>query len=508
MKEMLKQDPRKYKGYRSSGIRLNEPFMPELSKLIDGRNNNMLPPIHKFDQAHTVMQVEQGMLTREAGAAILKSLLGSEKEGVIESRVRVGGGLHSGEQYVIRDIGEEIGGQIHLGRSSGDLSSVGINVMQRNKLVAGMKAINRARRFLLEFAAQHLQTVMPGYTFGQQGQPLTFGYQMVAWAASLERDFERFAQTYRRINVSPAGSAIMVGSDFPIDRDRTAELLGFDAVHENCADSILNRSMDDILELPMVLSIIYHTMAKWADDIILWSTSEFQFIDVPDRYCGSSSIMMQKKNISGPAEIKGASSYALSSIVVAYHGLKGPTAWAVSERGYALEATWRISDMLVVHLDLLCQLLKDSRINVDKLLTSTGSYWAAATDLGGYLVRERGLAWRTAHQIVGIMIRLAEERGLSQKDVTAELLDEAAVAYHGTPVGLTQEEMVSALDPVMFVERRTMKGGTAAAEVQRQINVFKGRITEDEKLLRDIEDRLADADQKLSKAVSAIVNGG
>lgn len=502
---MLKQPSREYRGFRTAGIRLREEMLPQLGRLYAGRTQPMLATIHAFDKAHAVMLVEEGLLDREAGAAILRALRRMEKEGVVETRARVGGGLHSGEQYLIRELGEEIGGRLHLARSSGDLSSVGINVLQREKLLAVMLAVNRLRRVLLDLARRHTDAVMPGYSFGQHAQPLTLSHLLLSWAATLERDFARLHGAYGRVNTSPAGAAIMTGSEFRVNRQRTAELLGFDAVHENCADAILELTPDDSLEVPMAIAVLYHSMAKWADDLILWSTSEFAFVDIPDRFCNTSSIMMQKKNVIGPAEVKGAAAEALGCVVTSYHALKGPTALPITERYYALEMLWRVADNCVRDLGWFCELLPALGLRKEHMREQAWRHWATATDLAGALVRERDLPWRTAHQIVGILVRLCEERGLGPADVTPALLDEAAVAYHGQPAGLDAEQIRTALDPVRFVNVRTVQGGPAPSESLRQADVFQRALERDEGIVSDIDARLAAAAARLEAAVDAII---
>ncbi len=304
---------------------------------------------------------------------------------------------------------------------------------------------------------------------------MTLAHLWLSWAANLARDFERLHGAYRRVNTSPAGAAIMVGSNFPVNRARTAELLGFDAVHENCADAILELNADDSLDMPAVIAILYHSMAKWADDIIQWTTSEYAFVDIPDRYCGTSSIMMQKKNVIGPAEVKGASAEALGCFVTSYHALKGTTGLPITERYYALDMLWRVADNAVRDLGWFCDLLPALEIRKEHMREQAWRHWATATDLAGALVRERDLPWRTAHQIVGILVRLCEERGLGPADVTPALLDEAAIAYHDVPAGLDQRSIAAALDPRAIhrrahAARRTGAGGIAApgAPVRRR----------------------------------------
>ncbi|HLI12057.1 MAG TPA: argininosuccinate lyase [Alphaproteobacteria bacterium] len=502
---MLKQPSAEYRGYRTAGIRLREEMLPQLARLSHGRARAMFPALHAFDKAHAVMLTEEGLLSREVGAAILRGLRKMEAEGVVETRSKVGGGLHAGEQYLIRLLGEDIGGRFHLARSSGDLSSVGINTLQREKLLALMAAVNRLRRVLIDASRRHTDAILPGYSFGQHAQPMTLAHLWLSWAATLARDFERLHGAYRRVNTSPAGAAIMVGSDFPINRARTAELLGFDAVHENCADAILELTADDSIETPAVIAVLYHSMAKWADDLILWSTSEFGFFDIPDRFCGTSSIMMQKKNVIGPAEVKGASAEALGCFVSSYHALKGPTGLPITERYYALDTLWRVADNCVRDLDWFCELLPALGLRKAHMRERAWRFWATATDLAGALVRERDLPWRSAHQIVGILVRLCEERGLGPADVTPELLDEAAIAYQGGPAGLDQAAIRDALDPERFVASRTLRGGPAPAESLRQAALLGATLDEDVRTVDAIEERLAAAARRLEAAVDALI---
>ena len=504
---MLKQPSPEYRGFRAGGIRLREEMLPQLGKLAAGRSRLMFHAIHAFDKAQAVMLVEEGLLRREHGRAILEALRRMEKDGVEETRTKSGGGLHSGEQYLIRALGEDIGGRLHLGRSSGDLSSVGINTLQREKVLRILEGVNKLRRVLIGLARQHTDTILPGYSFGQHAQPMTLAHLLLSWAANLARDFERLHGVYGRVNTSPAGAAIMVGSDFPLNRERTGELLGFDSIHENMADAILELNADDSLDVPMAVALLYHTLAKWADDLILWSTSEFGFVDIPDRFCNTSSIMMQKKNVIGPAEVKGASAEAIGCVVTAYHALKGPTGLPITERYYALEALWRVSDNCARDLDWFCELLPALGIRTEHMREQAWRHWATATDLAGALVRERDLPWRTAHQIVGILVRLCEDKAVGPDGVTPALLDEAAVAYHGKPAGLDAAQIKTALDPGRFIATRTMRGGPAPAESLRQAAFFEGGLKADEATVASIHERLAGAARTLEAAIDAILAG-
>ncbi len=502
---MLKQPSSQYRGFRAAGIRLREEMLPQLTKLYGARTRPMQHVMHAFDKAHAVMLLEEGLLKREAAVAILTALRQMEKEDVTELRVAAGGGLHSGEQYLIRKLGEDVGGRLHLARSSGDLSSVGINVLQRDRLLEIMDGVNRLRRTLIDLARQHTDTILPGYSFGQHAQPMTLAHLWLSWAANLGRDFDRLHGAFRRVNQSAAGAAIMVGSEFIVNRKRTAELLGFDGVHENAADAILELTADDSLDVPMVIAVLYHSMAKWADDLILWSTGEFHFFDIPDRFCNTSSIMMQKKNVIGPAEVKGASAEALGCVVTSYHALKGSTGLPITERYYALDMLWRVADNCARDLGWFCELLPALDVRREHMREEAWMRWATATDLAGALVREKDLPWRTAHQIVGILVRLCEERGITPAGVTPALLDEAAVAYHGEKAGLDAQAITTALDPGRFIAARTVQGGPAPAESARQADLFAKSLQADTATVSAIRQRIAESARKLEAAIDTII---
>jgi argininosuccinate lyase len=500
---MRKQKSSEYRGFRAAGIRLTEEVLPDVEEHRSDRVLKTLYAVHAFDKAHLVMLAEEGLIPRRDAAAMLRVLRETEREGTEQVRLRTGGGNHSGEQLLIRRLGEDVGGRIHLGRSSGDLGAIARRIPQRDRLLDVLEEINRLRDVFLALARSHVETIMPGYTFGQHGQPITLGHYLITCAAVLERDFERGLALYRRTNQSPAGAAIMTGSDFPLDRHRTSELLGFDRPIRNTFDAI--QTGDVTLEAFCFLAILNHGLGRWADDIVLWSTSEFGVVDIPDRFCGTSSIMMQKKNPYGPQYVKGIASLSLGGLVAAFHAEKGPTGVPGLERQYAGEMLWRLFDDTVRDLRWWRQLLPEVRWNTALMRRRAGEFWAQATDIAGALVRDKGLPWRTAHQIVGILVRYGYERGFGPGGVTPALLDEAAVEYMGEPVGLSETSLRAALDPEHFVRSRTLYGGPAPEEALRQIEEFRATLARDEREVQAARRRLEEARAKLEAAVDAVL---
>ena len=464
----------------------------------------ILYAVHAFDKAHLVMLAEQGLIPREAAVAMVRSLRATEADGFEKARGAAGGGLHSGEHLLIRQLGEDVGGHVHLGRSSGDLGAVSARIVQRDALLDVMAELNALRATTLEVAESHAETVMPGYLQGQHAQPVTLGHYLAGWAAVLERDFARAREAYGRINESPAGAAIMTGSDFPVDRHRVSDLLGFDRPSQNTLDAIL--SNDSLLDSFAVLAFLNADLSRWAEDVLLWTTSEFDLAEIPDRFCGTSSILMQMKSPYAPEFVKGLGAAAVGGLVTAFIVERSATGLALLDRQYSYDALWRLQRDSLRDLRWWRELLASLEWNVGRMEALAGEHWATATDLAGALVRERGLPWRTAHQIVGILVRLAEERGLVPGDVTTELLDEAAVEYQGEPVGLSGDAIRQALDPRHFIGARHLYGGPAPETLRRGVDELRASLERDEAALESAAERVASAQRTLETAVDALLD--
>ena len=497
---MRRQPHTEYSGPRSPGIRMTEPLISGTGSPYDVVDSASLGTYHMFDKAHLVMQAEEGTMPRQDAVDMLVALRDMEQTGVDVVRREVGGGMHSGEQYLIRLLGYDVGGRIHLGRSTGDLSGVCRRVLQRNKLLDLARGLNALRATVLQVAELNLDVIMPGYTSSQHAQPITLGHQLMAWASILERHFQRVSMAYPRVNQSPAGAGVMTGSNFPMNRHRTSELLGFDGVIKNTFDAIL--SHDETLETMMVAASVNLSLSKWANDINFWFTAEAGYVDIPDRFCGTSSIMMQKRNPSILSNIRAASAETIGGLVTTFTGDDTLTGEFTAED---LTPVLRGLDRAAQGLGWLNQLLPALEIRRDRMREMAGAHWAQATDVAAALVKEKGLPWRTAHQIVGIVVRLSYERGIPPESVTAELLDEAATGYIGEPAGLSREALQKALDPVNLVNGRTLYGGPAPEECLRRLPEYHAQLQTDQSWVAETESRVREAEGKLERAIDALV---
>ena len=503
---LKRQRSSEYKGYRTAGIRLKEAPVAGLPTGSTSADSAQLLACHAFDKAHLVMLAEEGLIPRSDAAAMLASFRVLEKGDAAEALAEAGGGIHAGEQYLIRTLSEEVGGRIHLGRSSGDLDRTAAKIRQRDKLLTVMEAVNALRSALLAAARKHAGAVMPGYTHGQQAQPLTLGFMLLHWAAALARDFRRLLAAWQAVNVSPAGAGILTGSDFALNRHRVAELLGFSEPYENAMDAV--HTADDLLEAFCAIAILQANLARWADDLIFLSGSDLALIDLPDRFCSISSIMPQKKNPVALEHIRGAAAGTLGGLLTAFQAEAGPTGMAVFPRYHcAAPALDKAFDLAARDLGWLKAIVAGLKADREALLARARSLWATAADLAGTLVRLRDLPWRTAHQIVGILVRICVERGIAPEKVTEALLDEASVEYMGKPLSLSTAQIVRALDPRESVRRRNLYGGPAAPETKRRMTALGGALAGDRACVAGLREHLAAAAAGLEKAIDAILAG-
>ncbi|WP_275559114.1 lyase family protein [Streptomyces sp. 5-6(2022)] len=500
---MLQQPPERYRGYRTAGIRMNEDLLEELSSHRTEKFGVTLEAVHAFDKAHIVMLIEQGLVNRSDGRQILEAIRRMERQGVWETRLHAQGGEHSCEQYLIQNLGEHIGGQINLGRSSGDLGEVSRRLTMRKKIIDALAALNGLRECLIGLSERHIDVVFPAQTFLQHAQPTSFGHWFGMWATALARDTDRLLGLIARVNQSPAGAGILTGSEFPISRHRTADLLGFDAPMSNTFDAIISHDVN--LEAISVTGGVWCDFARLSDDVELWLSSDVQYVDVPDRFCDTSSVMPQKRNPSLPQQIKAQAVKATGAITSGFMAERGASGQPMMERFEAERLLWELLDDLV-------PLSKDLGLMLEALIPQSGRMlqaaldgWSTASDLAGLMVTSAGLSWRSAHQITGIVVRLSGERAISPAQVTSELIDEAAELYFGKPLALTPEAIADTIDPARSVQRRSVYGGPARAMQEGALAELRRGLKQDGAVLHRYQERISEAARQLEGAIDAIL---
>ena len=491
---------------RQSGARLTGLVDPRLAKrFYPGPLSNLrrsYAAFHAFDKAHTVALAEAGLVPPEAARAILDGLREMEAQGIEPVRDRMGGGRHSGEAYLTEKLGANVAGWINLGRSSGDLDAMAWRYNVRQRLPAVLGEINRLRASLIDTAAAHTQTLLPAYSIGQQAQTTSLGHTLLSWEAPFARDVTRALSLYLEAGGSPTGSAIMTGSTFPISRQRTADLLGFDSVQVNTRDAVVN--LDTLLHAHSLVAIGISNAVSVASDLYLWSMSEFRFIELADAYCSTSSIMPQKKNAWAPAWIRGQGSLAIGRLAGVFTLMKMESDGLED----TLLGPWQLYDAFDEIEDmaaLLAGMVATMTVDTQRLADATHRGWTQATDLAALLTQAAGVSWREAHQILARLVResVAEYKG--QDDITPADIDRVALAVIGRPLAVPAEAIRSAVEPRQSIDnRKLVQGSPAPANVEAQIAAARDALKADVARIDELATRKRKADARLEAAIDAI----
>jgi len=476
-------------------------FVVPQAEKIDAKIFDALIQINK---AHVLMLKEQRIISKFEAARILGALLEVEEQGVENFKINpaLGDLYMTIEAYVIDRIGEAVGGKMHTGRSRNDLFQAALHFALARKIHEIEVETIHFRHILLNLAESHAGTIMPGYTHTQHAQPITFGHYLLACFDAATRDFDRLEDSYRRINLSPLGAAALAGTGFPIDRQRTSDLLGFSGLLENSLDAISEK--DDVAEVLSVLAILATNLSRFANDLVYWSSLEFGMVEIADEYCTSSSIMPQKKNPWAPEIVRAYSMNIAGNLFKVLAILKGLPIGLNMDLDVLEAAVWDSVDLTVGVIRIMSGVVRTLTVRKEIMERLSSEGFMTATELADTLVRKKMISFRTAHRIVGLLARRMIERRLSVLDITNTMLDECSVEITGKPLGISNEDLRNALDPRVNLELRKTIGGPAPAETRRMVRQRKRRLTKDRLMLREEEDRMTKAAVRLRKTVNTI----
>ncbi|MCG7848685.1 MAG: argininosuccinate lyase [ANME-2 cluster archaeon] len=415
------------------------------------------------DTAHVIMLAETGTISRDDCTRILNGLESIKEEGYDKLDTSYEDIHISIEAKLIEIVGEETGGRMHSARSRNDEVATCIRLVLRNELLTLLHQLISLRKNMLEIANENTETLIPGFTHLQHAQPTTLAHHLLAHHDALTRDCQRVLGAYIRTNMSPLGSAAFASTGFEIDRERTRELLGFHGLVENSMDAVSTR--DFVVESISVFANIMTNLSRLAEEMILWSSEEFGFVELDDSYSSTSSIMPQKKN-PDTAELMRAKTGTVDGCLMSVLAIT--KALPMSYNRDLQEVTthlWRAAAITLGTVNIASGIISTMTINEDKLSSSANTGFSTATELADTIVRTTGLPFRTAHQIVGTMAQgnihtLEELDRIGMKIIGKKLSDE----------GLNEELFKGALDIKENVNRRSAVGGPAPHEVSHMIN--------------------------------------
>ncbi|MGD6933257.1 MAG: argininosuccinate lyase [Candidatus Bathyarchaeia archaeon] len=449
-----------------------------------------------INKAHVAMIMEQKIIQWQNGAKILKALskqVGSELDPFAED-------VHMAvEEAVLAETGPEVGGNMHVAKSRNDQVTTAIRMTLRNELQLIMQEILKMQKNLLDAAALHLDTIILEYTHLQAAQPVTYAHYLLSQYDALGRDLQRLQSAYERVNLSPLGAGALATTSFPLNRRRTAELLGFGNVLENSIDAVGSR--DFIVETIAALTMTAVNLSRFAEDLIIWSSAEFGTVELPDEFTSTSSIMPQKKNPECLEVIRARASYALGDYVAAAAAVKSlPTTYNLDFQEVTPKL-WAATDNLKASLNIFAQLVPNIKVssNVEE---KAAAGFVGATELANMLVRKYNVAFRTAHKIAGALVKALIESKQTLLDATPQLLQAVAKDSTGLDIAVKMDDMVECTNPRKLVETYKVQGGPSPVEVERALKERVKSYAQAEKAVLSLKTALLNA----SKTLDALVD--
>lgn len=467
---------------------------------------SLLDAYMQVDMAHTVMLSEQGVLADDQTRGILRGLreIAGLDDGEFPVDPERGSVLLQVEHFLAERIGHDMAGRMHTGRSRNDHQEAANRVLVRDRLLDVADATLRLQDTVLDLALEHADALMPGYTHLQHAQPTTLGHYIMRHYYPFERDQQRLQGAFKRTNLSALGGAACVGTTWPVDRHRTAELLGHGGLVVHATDAGVF-ARDYPAENAAVLSILANDVGRLAGDLYVWSTWEFGMIEVEDGMANTSSIMPQKKNPEALERVRGLSGISVGWLPAVLGALRSATSSDL-ELAFGPDPTQEMIDSTIAVLELTRESLETTMFNTDVMRDRAEVNWTTATNLADELVRSSGLSFRAAHQIVGRLVRNAVSEGVAPDDVTSEMVVSAADEV-GIVTAISQENVDNSLDPTAFLQSLTTVGSANPAEVRRMIAEGHGLQATHRGWLDETVACLATARQELTAAVDGRLSG-
>jgi argininosuccinate lyase len=410
--------------------------------------------------AHATMLAEVKVLTLEERDQIIAGLQQIEQEiesGDFEWSIAQEDVHMNIEARLIALIGE-VGKKLHTGRSRNDQVATDVRLYLRDMIVPIGQQLNRLQEALLNVAEREADTIMPGFTHLQTAQPVTFGHHMMAWYEMLVRDAERLEDCAKRVNSLPLGAAALAGTTFPIDREMTASLLGFDRICLNSLDAVSDR--DFAIEFNSFASILMMHLSRFSEELIIWSSAQFDFVDLGDAFCTGSSIMPQKKNPDVPELIRGKTSRVYGNMFNLLTLMKNQPLAYNKDNQEDKEPLFDTIDTLLGSLRVYADMMSVITVKADNMLQAALRGYATATDLADYLVR-KGTPFRDAHEVVGLSVAYGIKHKKDLSELTLEELQQFSANI--------EQDVFEVLTLEGSVAARNHLGGTAPEQVKAAI---------------------------------------
>ena len=417
--------------------------------------------------AHATMLASVGVLTNDERDAII--------QGLEEIRTEIEAGefawsvsledVHMNIEARLTDKIGIAGKKLHTGRSRNDQVATDMRLYLRDEIDEVLVQLSRLQEALLVLAEREVDTILPGFTHLQVAQPVSFGHHMLAWFEMLQRDRTRLQDCRKRLNVLPLGAAALAGTSYPIDRGMTADLLDFDAVAENSLDAVSDR--DFIIEFNAVAALMMTHLSRYSEELIIWASQQFDFIDISDSFCTGSSIMPQKKNPDVPELVRGKTGRVNGNLISLLTLMKGQPLAYNKDNQEDKEPLFDSIDTVKASLRVFADMVPELTVKRENMLAATMKGFATATDLADYLVR-KSVPFRDAHEVVGKAVRFGVEQ---ERDLSELTLVELQVFS-----GFIEQDVFEVLTLEGSCASRNHIGGTAPSQVRQAIKRARKRM--------------------------------
>ncbi|MFD1739644.1 argininosuccinate lyase [Bacillus salitolerans] len=377
--------------------------------------------------------------------------------------------IHMNIEKQLIDLIGPVGGKLHTGRSRNDQVATDMHLYLNRKTKEMIHLVEAVQHALLNQAKENVETIIPGYTHLQRAQPVSFAHHLLAYFWMFERDKERLQDSLKRVNWSPLGAGALAGTTFPINRERSAELLGFETVYPNSMDAVSDR--DFIVEFLSIASLLMTHISRFSEELVIWSSQEFQFIELDDSFCTGSSIMPQKKNPDVPELLRAKTGRVYGNLIGLLTVLKGLPLAYNKDMQEDKEGMFDTAETLEGSLQLLAPMIDTMVVKKEVMRKAVNQDFSNATDIADYLVT-KGVAFRDAHEIIGKIVLFAIGEGKYLLDLTMEQYKQFSPLF--------EEDIYTVLSPEHVVGARKSYGGTAPTQVMDQIKLANQRLLKQE----------------------------
>ncbi len=464
-------------------------------------DKKILKHIVAINVAHVSMLIGYKSINKNEGQSILKAL--ASLEGKIELSPDMEDGHTAVEEAVVKTTGQNVGGNLNLAKSRNDQVATALRMELRNEILETVQTIATLQETLLHKAEQHVNTIIPGYTHLQPAQPITFAHYLIAQFDALQRNVERLQEGYKRINLCPMGACALATTSFPINREKTADLLGFDEVLENSVDAVTSR--DFILETLADLSILAVDVTRLVEDLEVWGTAEFGIVELPDEFAFTSSIMPQKKNPDILEVIRSRMSLVLGNLTGSTAALLSLPSTYNMDYQEVTPKLWGSLETVKDCVSMLAKIVPDLKVSEETLKKPAYSFMMA-TELANMLVRNYKVPFRASHTIIGAIVKTLLKEGKSLGDVTPEIIAETSKQVLGHSINVKVEDIHNSTDPSLVVKSYNTRGGPAPKEAKRMMALRTKNVAELESWVSGKKTKIVEADERLNSSVQSIIN--